>query len=77
MDAREAASVCGSESARPGASETPGDHCPGSIATPKDVFCTGHVQLAIGNNQVVEAPHAGATDRISQLGTNVQIRRPR
>jgi cell wall-associated NlpC family hydrolase len=37
---------------------------------------TGHVQLAIGNNLVVEAPHAGATVRISALGTGVQIRRP-
>lgn len=36
----------------------------------------GHVQLAIGNNLVVEAPHAGATVRISPLGTGVQIRRP-
>jgi cell wall-associated NlpC family hydrolase len=36
----------------------------------------GHVQMAIGNNLVVEAPHAGATVRISPLGGNVQIRRP-
>jgi peptidoglycan DL-endopeptidase CwlO len=41
------------------------------------VFPTaGHVQLAIGNNLVVEAPHSGATVRISPLGTGVQIRRP-
>lgn len=41
------------------------------------VFPTaGHVQLAIGNNLVVEAPEPGATVRISPLGTGVQIRRP-
>ena len=45
---------------------------PGDLVFPS----TGHVQLAIGNNQVVEAPHAGATVRISPLGTGVQIRRP-
>lgn len=36
----------------------------------------GHVQMYIGNNQVVEAPHSGANVRISQLAANVQIRRP-
>ena len=36
----------------------------------------GHVQMAIGNNLVVEAPHSGAAVRISPLGTGVQIRRP-
>ena len=36
----------------------------------------GHVQLAIGNNLVVEAPHAGANVRISPLGAHVAIRRP-
>jgi cell wall-associated NlpC family hydrolase len=36
----------------------------------------GHVQMAIGNNLVVEAPHAGAAVQISSLGSNVQIRRP-
>lgn len=41
------------------------------------VFPTaGHVQLAIGNNLVVEAPHSGATVQISPLGAGVQIRRP-
>lgn len=45
---------------------------PGDLVFPH----TGHVQLAIGNNLVVEAPHAGATVRISQLGTAVAIRRP-
>ncbi|MGH3532871.1 MAG: C40 family peptidase [Mycobacterium sp.] len=45
---------------------------PGDLVFPN----AGHVQLAIGNNLVVEAPHAGATVRISPLGSNVQIRRP-
>lgn len=45
---------------------------PGDLVFPN----AGHVQLAIGNNLVVEAPHAGAAVRISPLGTNVQIRRP-
>lgn len=39
----------------------------------------GHVQLAIGNNRVVEASHPGAPVRIAPLGTldaGVQIRRP-
>jgi peptidoglycan DL-endopeptidase CwlO len=51
---------------------------PRSHVRPGDlVFPTaGHVQLAIGNNLVVEAPHSGATVRISPLGTGVQIRRP-
>lgn len=45
---------------------------PGDLVFPNP----GHVQMAIGNNLVVEAPHAGAGVRISPLGTNVQIRRP-
>ncbi len=45
---------------------------PGDLVFPS----AGHVQLAISNNLVVEAPHAGATVRISPLGTGVQIRRP-
>lgn len=45
---------------------------PGDLVFPH----SGHVQMAIGNNLVVEAPHAGATVRISPLGVNVQIRRP-
>ena len=51
---------------------------PRSQVRPGDlVFPTaGHVQLAIGNNLVVEAPYSGATVRISPLGTGVQIRRP-
>lgn len=51
---------------------------PRSQVRPGDlVFPTaGHVQLAIGNNLVVEAPHSGATVRISPLGTGAQIRRP-
>jgi hypothetical protein len=32
--------------------------------------------MAIGNNLVVEAPHAGATVQVSPLGTHVAIRRP-
>ena len=45
---------------------------PGDLVFP----CSGHVQLAIGNNLVVEAPYPGASVRISPLGTGVQIRRP-
>ncbi|WP_373140928.1 C40 family peptidase [Mycobacterium marinum] len=45
---------------------------PGDLVFPHP----GHVQLAIGNNLVVEAPHAGASVRISPLGNHVQIRRP-
>lgn len=36
----------------------------------------GHVQLAIGHGLVVEAPHTGATVRISRLGDAIAIRRP-
>lgn len=46
---------------------------PGDLVFPNP----GHVQLAIGNNLVVEAPHAGAAVRIVPLGSNVEIRRPR
>lgn len=35
----------------------------------------GHVQLAIGSNLVIEAPHAGASVRIRPLAANVAIRR--
>ncbi|WP_406813365.1 C40 family peptidase [Mycobacterium sp. M23085] len=45
---------------------------PGDLVFPH----AGHVQLAIGNNLVVEAPYSGATVRISRLGNNVAIRRP-
>jgi cell wall-associated NlpC family hydrolase len=45
---------------------------PGDLVFPH----AGHVQLAIGNNLVVEAPYSGASVRISRLGDNVQIRRP-
>ena len=45
---------------------------PGDLVFPH----AGHVQMAIGNNLVVEAPYSGASVRISPLGTNVQIRRP-
>ena len=36
----------------------------------------GHVQLAIGNGLVVEAPHPGAAVRISRLGSTIEVRRP-
>ncbi|MCI4673964.1 C40 family peptidase [Candidatus Mycolicibacterium alkanivorans] len=45
---------------------------PGDLVFPH----AGHVQMAIGNNLVIEAPHAGANVRISQLGEHVAIRRP-
>ncbi|OBB68459.1 C40 family peptidase [Mycobacterium sp. 852014-50255_SCH5639931] len=45
---------------------------PGDLVFPH----AGHVQLAIGNNLVVEAPYPGASVRISPLGPNVAIRRP-
>ncbi|HEU4362774.1 MAG TPA: C40 family peptidase [Mycobacterium sp.] len=45
---------------------------PGDLVFPNP----GHVQLAIGRNRVIEAPHSGATVRISPLGTQVAIRRP-
>ncbi len=45
---------------------------PGDLVFPH----TGHVQIAIGNNLVVEAPYSGASVRISRLGNYVAIRRP-
>lgn len=45
---------------------------PGDLVFPH----AGHVQLAIGNNLVVEAPYSGAAVRISRLGNNIAIRRP-
>jgi cell wall-associated NlpC family hydrolase len=45
---------------------------PGDLVFPH----AGHVQLAIGNNLVVEAPYSGAAVRISPLGNNIAIRRP-
>jgi cell wall-associated NlpC family hydrolase len=45
---------------------------PGDLVFPH----AGHVQMAIGNDLVVEAPHAGARVQISRLGSDVQIRRP-
>ncbi|WP_156686273.1 C40 family peptidase [Mycobacterium sp. Marseille-P9652] len=45
---------------------------PGDLVFPH----AGHVQLAIGNNLVVEAPYSGASVRISRMGANVAIRRP-
>ncbi len=45
---------------------------PGDLVFPH----AGHVQMAIGDGLVVEAPHAGANVQISRLGTDVVIRRP-
>ncbi|MBB3600996.1 cell wall-associated NlpC family hydrolase [Mycolicibacterium sp. BK556] len=45
---------------------------PGDLVFPH----AGHVQMAIGNGMVVEAPHAGANVQISRMGENVAIRRP-
>ncbi len=45
---------------------------PGDLVFPH----TGHVQMAIGNNLVIEAPYSGAPVRISRLGNYVAIRRP-
>ena len=45
---------------------------PGDLVFPH----TGHVQMAIGNNLVIEAPYSGSTVRISPLGPAVAIRRP-
>ncbi|OBG31198.1 C40 family peptidase [Mycobacterium sp. E3198] len=51
---------------------------PRSLVRPGDLVFphAGHVQMAIGNNLVVEAPYSGASVRISRLGSNVAIRRP-
>jgi cell wall-associated NlpC family hydrolase len=45
---------------------------PGDLVFPH----TGHVQMAIGDNLVVEAPQPGATVQISRMGPSVAIRRP-
>jgi len=45
---------------------------PGDLVFPH----AGHVQLAIGDNLVVEAPYPGATVQISRMGPSVAIRRP-
>lgn len=45
---------------------------PGDLVFPH----AGHVQLAIGNGLVVEAPYAGASVRIAPMGNDVAIRRP-
>jgi cell wall-associated NlpC family hydrolase len=45
---------------------------PGDLVFPH----AGHVQLAIGDNLVIEAPYSGASVRVSPLGGNVTIRRP-
>lgn len=54
---------------------TPVSHAqvrPGDLVFPH----TGHVQMAIGNGKVIEAPYSGATVRISALGDAIAIRRP-
>jgi cell wall-associated NlpC family hydrolase len=45
---------------------------PGDLVFPH----TGHVQMAIGNGMVVEAPQPGANVQISPLGAHIAIRRP-
>jgi cell wall-associated NlpC family hydrolase len=45
---------------------------PGDLVFPH----TGHVQMAIGNGMVVEAPQPGAMVQISRMGGAVAIRRP-
>lgn len=45
---------------------------PGDLVFPH----TGHVQMAIGNGMVVEAPQPGATVQVSRMGQAVAIRRP-
>ncbi len=45
---------------------------PGDLVFPH----TGHVQMAIGDNLVVEAPTPGARVQISPLGASIAIRRP-
>jgi len=50
----------------------PGQVRPGDLVFPHP----GHVQMAIGNNLVVEAPQPGGVVQISRLGPSVAIRRP-
>ncbi len=45
---------------------------PGDLVFPH----TGHVQMAIGGNLVVEAPQPGGSVQISRMGPSVAIRRP-
>ena len=45
---------------------------PGDLIFPH----TGHVQMAIGGDLVIEAPYAGAPVRISRMGAAIAIRRP-
>lgn len=45
---------------------------PGDLVFPH----AGHVQMAIGNGMVVEAPQPGATVQISRMGQVLAIRRP-
>lgn len=45
---------------------------PGDLVFPH----TGHVQMAIGNGMVVEAPQPGANVKVSRMGSAIAIRRP-
>ncbi len=45
---------------------------PGDLVFPS----TGHVQMAIGNGMVIEAPEPGRNVQISRLGSAIAIRRP-
>lgn len=55
-----------------------GPAVPRSMVAPGDLVFphAGHVQMYIGNGQVVEAPHSGANVQISAMPANAQIRRP-
>jgi cell wall-associated NlpC family hydrolase len=55
-----------------GVAVSPSQVRPGDLVFPH----TGHVQMAIGNNLVVEAPQPGGSVQISRLGPSVAIRRP-
>ena len=57
---------------------TRGSRCHARQVRPGDLVFphAGHVQMAIGDNLVVEAPYSGAAVRISPLGNNIAIRRP-
>ena len=54
-----------------GVAVSPSQVRPGDLVFPH----TGHVQIAIGGNMVVEAPQPGATVQISRMGPSVAIRR--
>lgn len=60
------------EQIRDGVPVARSDIRPGDLVFPH----VGHVQMAIGNGLVVEAPQPGATVQISRIGNSVAIRRP-